>query len=95
MFKSFANWPGSSTVFQSLMAPGDKAFYQWTTLSRTPAYEFCLHKSCKMTSFPCHVAAVERDGDSGIRDEGEMQHHLISNLFSNTNQSAEADLINS
>jgi len=95
IFNSLANWPSSSLVFQTLMAPSDQAFYQWTRLSGTPVYESCLHKSYKITSFPCHVAAAECDSDNGIRDEGETQHHLISNLFSNTNQRAGADLINS
>lgn len=46
-------------------------------------------------SFPCQAAAAECHSDSGIRDEEEAQHHLIPSLFSNTNQKAEADLINS
>lgn len=48
-----------------------------------------------MISFPCKVTAAECDSDSQIRDEGKTQHHLTSSLFSNINQRAEADLINS
>lgn len=48
------------------------------------------NKSFK-TSFPCQVAAAECYSDGRIRDDGEMQQYLISNLFSNTDQSVEAD----
>lgn len=51
--------------------------------------------STKVARRQLFLARQLLQNDSRTGDKGEMQQHLISSVFSNTNQSAEADFINS